>query len=360
MSKWQPQPDQSRDGRRVVVLHIGAPKTGSSAIQTFLSINREELLNVAGVLYPTYRYDHHARAGRATTGNGFELAKALEQRDQASMSWHLDQIFSQLQECQTLVYSSERFWAVPANALAELSQIRDMGADIKIVFYGRPQVEHMASAYWQAVKNNSARLRFREFVEKRVHLFCFGKRLEEIDGRFGAGTGVFRLYDRDRFEKQDVVRDFLRCLGIADSESFSFSQAEVNPRIRGPEALFGLAANRALGRNNVLNATLAEIGRNEVSSLVYKSVGGGSLYSMLDPADGKLIHDSCRADNCRLAELLGQESNLKLNERNKQMIAKIEGDQPNLRGDISALELLLLHRVFELEREVERLRSGEK
>ena len=35
-----------------ILLHIGQPKTGTSAIQTFLSANRKAL-RIAGVLYPS-------------------------------------------------------------------------------------------------------------------------------------------------------------------------------------------------------------------------------------------------------------------------------------------------------------------
>ena len=44
---------------RTVIVHVGAPKTGTSYLQDVLLRNRETLLRDAGILYPAERFDAH-------------------------------------------------------------------------------------------------------------------------------------------------------------------------------------------------------------------------------------------------------------------------------------------------------------
>src|SRR5215204_5967792 len=52
-----------------LILHIGATKTGTSAIQSAVARNRATLL-ANGIYYPEYDADEKAQAGRVTGGNG--------------------------------------------------------------------------------------------------------------------------------------------------------------------------------------------------------------------------------------------------------------------------------------------------
>src|SRR3954451_9965956 len=53
-----PAPVTEPTTRRRVIVHVGAPKTGTSFVQDVLWLNREALA-AQGVLYPAERFDEH-------------------------------------------------------------------------------------------------------------------------------------------------------------------------------------------------------------------------------------------------------------------------------------------------------------
>jgi hypothetical protein len=53
-----PADDRSRTGPRRVIVHVGAPKTGTSYVQDVLFLNRD-VLAAHGILYPAERFDDH-------------------------------------------------------------------------------------------------------------------------------------------------------------------------------------------------------------------------------------------------------------------------------------------------------------
>lgn len=132
-----------------ILLHFGYPKTGSSALQEFLYVNRDDLRK-QGVYYPKsglHVHEHHALVF-AVGGNPYERWTGQQ----------ADELFSALRReiddcgCSTVLLSSELF-------SARLAQIRESkefarifeGNDVRAICYLRRQDRWMESCFKQSV-----------------------------------------------------------------------------------------------------------------------------------------------------------------------------------------------------------------
>ncbi len=88
---------------RELIVHIGLPKTGSSAIQTVLAKNRPELL-ARGLDYLPISEYWTALSGRTSSGNGLLIARSmLLPRDMA----YIDRCDARVQSSIRAVEDSE-------------------------------------------------------------------------------------------------------------------------------------------------------------------------------------------------------------------------------------------------------------
>jgi hypothetical protein len=174
------------------VLHIGAPKTGTSALQSFLSANRARL----DFAYPPGPGDLNAARGIVTTGNAFEIARSVE----------LDDGPAKDRLAPDTVYSSERFWSVDIDRLAAWLD----GADATVVFYARPQVAQIAASFHQRVRNNGYAGAALEWFEEVKARKLYARRYLAL-GR--NARVVARKYDRRLLRNGDIVDDFFGAIG---------------------------------------------------------------------------------------------------------------------------------------------------
>ncbi len=122
----------------MIFLHVGHSKTGSSAIQSFLVLNRD-LLAEYGVDYPAHPSDEKAAAGRISSGNvrvkGDWHNTALEKIDQSN--------------CEHVLFSNETlFGRLNAASLKAIASRHET----TVIVYLRDPVDHMYSAYGQMIK----------------------------------------------------------------------------------------------------------------------------------------------------------------------------------------------------------------
>ncbi|NCC94764.1 MAG: hypothetical protein EOM10_16105, partial [Opitutae bacterium] len=145
-------------------LHIGAPKTGSTALQRGLADSRESLLE-SGILYPE-------AASRA--GGHHDLAFLLHGR---YPEWAIPQdapletLWAELEaevgaHSGDVILSSENFYLYPApEALARLMEASEpfRRFRVRVVVYVRPQEAAVESWYNQAVKAQGVSAEFPDF-----------------------------------------------------------------------------------------------------------------------------------------------------------------------------------------------------
>jgi hypothetical protein len=201
--KPSPQPTrvEVEKGVRLLVLHIGTHKTGTSALQTF-SGNRANDLDARGV--------HYLRSGRSAGKAHHELAWAIRGRHGADMSaWDKARDELAANKESTNLISSEAFWFTdPVPVKEQLAGIED----VRVVMYLRRQDKYLQSLYKQTVAGGR-RISFAEWRERFHFRGDYLSVVREWAEVFGKDRLVIRPYERGG-KTIDVVEDFLSFLGV--------------------------------------------------------------------------------------------------------------------------------------------------
>ncbi len=140
-----------------ILLHVGMPKCGSSALQSYLSSTEFEKATAGRSKYVALHDDGKVLVGDAlfrraavssygyvtshSTYDSFAADRKLQRNALA--------IFKELsQEADTIVLSSEG-WGTAPQALAEDSIFSAAGYEVNVIAYVRPQIEWLNTAWWQ-------------------------------------------------------------------------------------------------------------------------------------------------------------------------------------------------------------------
>lgn len=273
-------------------LHIGAPKTGTTAIQLFLEANQDRL-PARGFAYPTAARragGHHDLAFLA--GGGYP-DWALPQ-DQP-----LDALVAALgAEIEagpaTTILSSENFYLLcePVDVLDLMVRLGFPRGAVTVVVYLRRQDEAALSWYNQAVKAQGYAGSLEEHLRAHQDLWDYDAHLRAWAGAFGADRLVVRRYGGD------VRRDFLDALGLP-ADGFRFPAERINTEINRDILEFQRQLNRL-----PLPAQDKRQFHRQLMALTAASAGSG-LFSdapLLDGEGRRALLQSYEASNRRVAE----------------------------------------------------------
>lgn len=206
------------------VLHIGGPKTGSSAIQSWLAINVKPLSS-HGFDYVFDKSFARAEKFGISSGNGHKFTSGISiSRLPPGSLW----------SNETLLLS-EKF------RQSALESSPDDG--LKLVGYFRNPIEWASSAYLQMVKRHNATYDFDYYLRS-----VWGGELHHLNAwlktKSNANLDV-RLFNYDRLA--NVVRHFaLVGLGIENLKDFDFAaeSKKINRSLHPNELILMLQLNR--------------------------------------------------------------------------------------------------------------------
>jgi hypothetical protein len=195
-----------------IILHIGAWKTGSSAIQQFMAVSTEAL-RAHGVAAPAdaINADGRGRILNKLTGSDEEAAEVTAEIEQL-----------RAEGVETLVLSNEHYWPMSEVKIQTIgARLKALADTVEVLIYVRPQEKMWRSLHSQQakkfhVKSGAALWGTADFLppvfaQRAVH---YHQTLQLFANVFGQDAISVRLYDRACFVGRDVVADFLAYLGL--------------------------------------------------------------------------------------------------------------------------------------------------
>lgn len=236
-------------------VHIGYYKTGTTALQKFLEINRV-ILRKQGVCYPTAGKPVN-NWGMAILANGllesvgaqvpawYQRGK-LRRPDIYDFHTQWAKVVRELEECgcRVGIISCEafiRFGNVPqAQELVEFVKRQLAGFDVRIVCYIRRPDRYLVSWYSQLVSSGDRIPRLRLSMEhylRTIHV-DYMKAMRPWAGAFGADSILVREYDAIRHSNSNTIQDFVNLCEINLAQGIRFDRQPVHKSL--PYALVEL------------------------------------------------------------------------------------------------------------------------
>jgi len=246
-----------RPGR--VFIHIGLPKTGSSAIQAFLTLNSETLKS-KGVFFPNP--PNLNQPYQTSSGNAYQLSKHLMNGDQNAVN----EYFTSIEMSGHTIISAENLF----NTLKKCPD-RFFNAfepyDYRLIAYIRRQDGWIESCYKQRVKNHGWKHQLN--LQYWLRYSDFYSVLKECVERLGLTRVIVRCYERERLFGGSIYNDFLHCIGVEMSSDFVFPDRIVNPSLCTEAVEFRRILN-ILGFDEGKPALRRQINDSLVKSLLSK------------------------------------------------------------------------------------------
>ena len=203
-------------GARTVWLHIGVPKSGTSALQRYLG-DHADMLRRQGLTYLAPK--------RKKSGN--DLAIAIN-RGRASLAGISRDLCEQIEKCGTpqAVLSSEMFYGIePDVILGAVPALQ--GRDVRVLVYLRRQDKYLESKFIQKSKNG----RFRGDIWKYLRKFDgsgadFAAELAPWEA--ANVTVTPRICEPGRLHGGSTVSDMLALAGLPEPDAAAVAAAHEN------------------------------------------------------------------------------------------------------------------------------------
>ena len=218
-----------------VYLHMGMPKTGTTALQRFFAMN-QEVLQAHGFAYPImpFRYD-----AIADVRNAHFMIRFRKHRKHPKWYSGFDEVKKAAATCDNILLSDEQLWSTQRKQgfWKRLKQgFADIGADFKVIVYLRRQDEQAESHWNQKVKEPKSRvtMSFEEYLTAGRHNympFHYDEALDRIADRIGKENLFVRAYEKGQFKNGSIFEDFLDILGLELTEEYQLPEYTANVRL---------------------------------------------------------------------------------------------------------------------------------
>lgn len=209
-----------------VYIHVGPPKTGTSAIQKFLATN-PDILSKLGISYPQHAVDKNG----ISSGNYTAIYSSTQRKvvDPEKVESLLKGFYKS--EKSILLLSSEGFFD-------RMNEISEAIPGAKMIFYMRSPLDYMESTYNQSVKRQINTEPFT--INTLKPDLSKVKVLNSYIQTNGIKNLRLRYYQPTCFKGGDIVSDFFSVMGITDfrkakneriNASYSFEALEFKRHI---------------------------------------------------------------------------------------------------------------------------------
>lgn len=283
---------------RELTLHIGRPKTGSSAVQRFLWDNKDSLLE-KGVLYPQQVMHHRASHKLALVFQTYLPAHRVV-ADQSPKAVY-DSMYAEAgaKNANRIIASSENLFLVDPG---EIRHLLDPQWKVRVVCYVRRQDHVLASSFVQEVKTGSIDIdtdkRKYVFSRERLAWLDYQRVLAKWENAFGRDSIEVRVY-HDGDPGWSIFEDFIEMLDLP-LDGLNLPRQRINPSPARDVLDFIRMMNK---RNDLRPFTQAHLRIPLLSASEKLGVTGGyDSHSMLDSALRCEVLEYFRLSNQKVAQ----------------------------------------------------------
>lgn len=224
-------------------IHIGTPKTATTAIQ-FFCMENADILADKGYCYPSFPFDY---PGTNKSHNGNFLLGVLRdengnrnyEREQRNFWDGMSIVKKLFQKYDHIILSNEAIWRKADIAKKDFWEImvqeaKEAGFQIHVIVYLRRQDGYFISNWNQRIKRTAFVETIEEYTEsvERQRLDYYGK-LERLSGIVGKENITVRRFDKNSFEGGSIYSDFLSIFHIDLTDEYQISQDIRNTGLYG-------------------------------------------------------------------------------------------------------------------------------
>lgn len=249
------------DKKNTLLIHIGTPKTGSTALQKFLYQNREKLKKY-GWYYPDLkaRFPHYKTNDTGSNKNGDLFLNEETQLHIEGERWKnvWIEVTNELQKNNVIISSEELYTIDKDKFFQEAKNVYD---NIKVIIYLRRQDLFIESVWKQIVKDTVC-------LETKIEdtnwsaleqYFYYYKNIEQIENILGKDNLIVRVYEKGQFDGLDgsIISDFMFQIGIMELDEF-IPVCYVNESIDDNFLEIKRIVNKVLNKNKTYKNALNE------------------------------------------------------------------------------------------------------
>ncbi len=283
-----------------VYIHIGYPKTGSSAIQSHIFTN-QGWFEERGVYIP--RTGYTSGRGHARLINADLKRLALKSEMELPAEVRLQELAEELaaraaEGVETALISWEGLAAISPPTMAKIHRAL-AGHQVTILCYVRDQVSLYQAAALKTLEVQgyvSARSFFDppDIKDEELQLYDFSTALTHWHDAFEGSASVrVRLFERSCLVAGDVVTDFLNWLGLEPDDDFTLQTRVVNSTLDSRAAAALLIAK-------VTRVAQPELMRLTGALLEVAGNSDGNVKDFLPESSRRRIHDYFSDSNAKL------------------------------------------------------------
>ncbi len=203
---------------RTIYLHVGMPKTGTSALQMFLGTNREAL-EKDGFYYPNFTV-RFPEVGANRNGHFLKYVQ-FRKDEPADYMQCVKELKEMISAHDKIILSEEALWGKQSKKnwwKSVKKWANELCVDLKIIVYLRRQEDLVESLWNQKIKGFQKQTEsFSEFLHNKSYDYLpldYEKALAEMSKYFGEENLIVRSYDFSRFVGGNIYGDFLDSIGL--------------------------------------------------------------------------------------------------------------------------------------------------